>query len=79
MSSKTPHEHHQTRDIVLSDRERHYLGLVARGQHPSHVALITGADETEVKETLERVRQRLGAANLLNAVSIALLRGLIEH
>lgn len=79
MSSKTPHEHHQTRDIVLSDRERHYLGLVARGKHPSHVALITGADEMEVKETLERVRNRLGAANLLNAVSIALLRGLIEQ
>jgi hypothetical protein len=28
---------------------------------------------------LERVRNRLGAANLLNAVSIALLRGLIEQ
>ena len=79
MSSNTPHEHRQTRDIVLSDRERQYLGLVARGKHPSHVALITGADETEVKDTLERVRNRLGAANLLNAVSIALLRGLIEQ
>jgi DNA-binding CsgD family transcriptional regulator len=79
MSSKTPHEHRQTRDIVLSDRERQYLGLVARGKHPSHVALITGEDETEVKDALERVRNRLGAANLLNAVSIALLRGLIEQ
>ncbi|WP_332302170.1 LuxR C-terminal-related transcriptional regulator [Rhizobium sp. GR12] len=79
MSSKTPHAHRQTREIVLSDRERQYLGLVARGRHPSHIALITGADEADVKETLERVRQRLGAANLLNAVSTALLRGLIEQ
>lgn len=79
MSSKTPHEHRQTREIILSDRERHYLGLVARGKHPSHVALMTGADEADVKDTLERVRHRLGAANLLNAVSIALLRGLIEQ
>jgi DNA-binding CsgD family transcriptional regulator len=79
MSSKTQHERHQAREIVLSDRERQYLGLVARGRHPSHIALITGADEADVKDTLERVRQRLGAANLLNAVSIALLRGLIEQ
>jgi hypothetical protein len=41
--------------------------------------LITGADEADVKDTLDRVRQRLGAVNLLNAVSIALLRGLIEQ
>ncbi|NSZ61564.1 LuxR C-terminal-related transcriptional regulator [Agrobacterium tumefaciens] len=79
MSSKTQHERHQAREIVLSDRERQYLGLVARGRHPSHIALITAADEADVKDTLERVRLRLGAANLLNAVSIALLRGLIEQ
>jgi DNA-binding CsgD family transcriptional regulator len=79
MSSKTQHERRQTREIVLSDRERQYLGLVARGRHPSHIALITGADEADVKDTLDRVRQRLGAVNLLNAVSIALLRGLIEQ
>ena len=79
MSSKTQHEHRHVRDIVLSDRERQYLGLVARGRHASHIALVTGADEADVRDTLERVRQRLGAANLLNAVSIALLRGLIEQ
>ncbi|MBG0508161.1 transcriptional regulator [Agrobacterium sp. MOPV5] len=79
MSSNTPHEHRRTREIILSERERHYLGLVARGKHPSHIASITGADEADVKDTLERVRHRLGAANLLNAVSIALLRGLIEQ
>lgn len=79
MSSKMPHEQYRQREITLSDRERHYLGLVARGKHPSHVAVITGADEAEVRETLEQLRQRLGATNLLNAVSIALLRGLIEQ
>ncbi|PYG61927.1 LuxR C-terminal-related transcriptional regulator [Rhizobium sp. UGM030330-04] len=79
MSLKTPHERRQTREITLSDRERHYLGLVARGKHPSHIALMTGAKEAEVKDVLEAVRTRLGAANLLNAVSIALLRGLIEQ
>lgn len=79
MSLKTPHERRQTRETTLSDRERHYLGLVARGKHPSHIALVTGAKEAEVKDVLEAVRTRLGAANLLNAVSIALLRGLIEQ
>lgn len=79
MSLKTPHERRQTCEITLSDRERHYLGLVARGKHPSHIALVTGAKEAEVKDVLEAVRTRLGAANLLNAVSIALLRGLIEQ
>ncbi|MCZ7484276.1 MULTISPECIES: LuxR C-terminal-related transcriptional regulator [Rhizobium/Agrobacterium group] len=79
MSLKTPHEHRQTREIALSDRERHYLGLVARGKHPSHIALVTGGTEAEVKDALEAVRNRLGATNLLNAVSIALLRGLIEQ
>ncbi len=79
MSSKMPHEQYRQREITLSDRERHYLGLVARGKHPSHVAVITGAEEAEVRETLEQLRQRLGATNLLNAVSIALLRGLIEQ
>jgi len=79
MSLKTPHERRQTREITLSDRERHYLGLVARGKHPSHIALVTGAKEAEVKDVLEAVRTRLGAANLPNAVSISLLRGLIEQ
>lgn len=79
MSLKMPNEHRPTPEIALSDQERHYLGLVARGKHPSHIALITGADEADVKDTLERVRHRLGAANLLNTVSIALLRGLIQQ
>jgi len=79
MSSNTPHEYRQTHEVVLSERERQYLGLVARGKHPSHVAVIVGADEADVKDTLEKVRHRLGATNLLNTVSIALLRGLIEQ
>ena len=76
MSSNSPHEYRQTHEVVLSERERQYLGLVARGKHPSHVAVIVGADEADVKDTLEKVRHRLGATNLLNTVSIALLRDL---
>ena len=49
MSSNTPHEHRQMHEVVLSERERQYLGLVARGKHPSHVAVIVGADEADVK------------------------------
>ena len=55
MSSNTPHEYRQTHEVVLSERERQYLGLVARGKHPSHVAVIVGADEADVKDTLEKV------------------------
>lgn len=50
-----------------------------RGVNTLHIALVTGATEAEVKDALEVVRNRLGATNLLNAVSIALLRGLIEQ
>ncbi|MDS7595834.1 LuxR C-terminal-related transcriptional regulator [Agrobacterium tumefaciens] len=79
MSSQVQHGCNHPYERTLSDIERQYLGLIARGQHPSRIAAATETDEKDVRDILESARTKLGATNLLNAVSTALLRGLIDR
>ncbi len=79
MSSQVQHGYDHPSEIVLSDMEREYLGLIAQGQHPSRIAATTGHDEKDIRDVLDGARAKLGATNLLNAVSTALLRGLIDR
>jgi DNA-binding CsgD family transcriptional regulator len=66
-----------TRPNVLTDIELKYLTMIAEGNHPSNIARTDDTSEVKVHGILNSARDKLGATNLLNAVSIALLKGVI--
>lgn len=53
--------------------------MAAEGTHPSVIAKNLGKSEDEVQAALASARQKLGATNILHAISIALLKGIIER
>lgn len=53
--------------------------MAAEGRHPTSIAALTNTAEADVQAALASAREKLGASNLLHAISIALLKGIIER
>lgn len=79
MSPQKQHSGDFIRHETLSDSEKTYLTMAAEGTHPSAIAKNLEKSEDEVQAALASARQKLGATNLLHAISIALLKGVIER
>lgn len=78
----SPHKQHAgdfARPDSLTDDEKAYLAMAAEGMHPSVIAKNLEKSEDDVQDALASARQKLGATNLLHAISIALLKGIIER
>jgi DNA-binding CsgD family transcriptional regulator len=79
MSSQKQHAGADARPQELTDSERKYLLMAAEGRHPTSIAALTNTAEADVQAALASAREKLGASNLLHAISIALLKGIIER
>jgi DNA-binding CsgD family transcriptional regulator len=64
---------------VLSAREIRCLQLVAEGMRADEAANVLALSSDEVNEALTGAREKLEASNLMHAVSIAMLMGVIDH
>lgn len=53
---------------MLDRREAHYLGEIGRGRTIEDIARDHGTDVAAIAETLDAACEKLGAANLLQAV-----------
>jgi DNA-binding NarL/FixJ family response regulator len=66
------------RGTKLSERELQGLRLAARGYVSKRIAAEMGISQATVAWHLGNASRKLGAANRIEAVAIALKRGLIE-
>lgn len=66
-------------DLTLTDLERRALTLVAEGKRNADISRLLELSMGEIQSVLDGCRQRLGAHNLMHAVSLALLLGHIDH
>ncbi len=64
---------------ALADREIRCLQLVAEGMRADQVANVLALSLHEVNNALISAQDRLEASNLMHAVSLAMLIGLIDH
>lgn len=62
----------------LSDREREVLELLVRGRSNKEIALSLGISENTVKVHTTRVFDKLGVADRLEAVTVAIRRGIVH-
>ena len=63
----------------LTDREIHCLQLVAEGKRSDDAANVLIMSRQEVDLALLSAQAKLEASNLMHAVSLAMLIGLIDH
>ncbi|MCR4406666.1 MAG: response regulator transcription factor [Anaerolineae bacterium] len=66
-------------DDVLSDRELDVLALLVEGLSDREIGERLFLAESTVKKHVSNIRDKLGAANRTQAVSIALQKGLIQQ
>jgi DNA-binding CsgD family transcriptional regulator len=64
---------------ALTDREIRCLQLVAEGMRSEEAANVTALSPIEVNQALLSAQEKLEASNLMHAVSLAMLIGLIDH
>ncbi len=64
---------------VLTEREIRCLQLVAEGKRYDEAANELGLSREDVNEALIIAQEKLEASNLMHAVSIAMLIGVIDH
>ncbi|MFL0694772.1 MAG: LuxR C-terminal-related transcriptional regulator [Agrobacterium tumefaciens] len=64
---------------ILSDREIRCLQLVAEGMRSDEAANTLALSREEVNQALVRAQEKLEASNLMHAVSLAMLIGVIDH
>jgi DNA-binding CsgD family transcriptional regulator len=64
---------------ILSDREIRCLQLVAEGMRSDEAANTLVLSREEVNQALVRAQEKLEASNLMHAVSLAMLIGVIDH
>lgn len=64
---------------ALDDREIRCLRFVAEGMRAEEVANVMALSIHEVNNTLIRAQEKLEASNLMHAVSLAMLIGVIDH
>lgn len=63
---------------ILTPRQRQILSLVADGLQDKEVGSRLGISRLTVRHTLETIRGKLNADNTVQAVAVAIRRGLIE-
>ena len=68
----------ESRDSILSDRQREVLCCVARGETNEAIAAQLGIGAGTVRTQVQHARSRLGARTRAQAVAIALQRGEIS-
>lgn len=64
---------------ILSDREIRCLQLVAEGMRSEEAANTLVLSREEVNHALVSAQEKLEASNLMHAVSLAMLIGVIDH
>ncbi|SIP89953.1 DNA-binding transcriptional regulator, CsgD family [Rhizobium sp. RU33A] len=64
---------------ILSDREIRCLQLVAEGMRSDEAANALVLSREEVNQALVSAQEKLEASNLMHAVSLAMLIGVIDH
>lgn len=64
---------------VLTNREISCLQLVAEGRRSEEAANVLVLSRDEVNQALISAQEKLEASNLMHAVSLAMLTGLIGH
>ena len=64
---------------ALSDREIRCLQLVAEGMRSDEAANVLALSNQEVNLALVSAQEKLEASNLMHAVSLAMLIGVIDH
>jgi DNA-binding NarL/FixJ family response regulator len=62
----------------LSDREREVLEMLVRGRSNKEIAIALGISENTVKVHTTRVFEKLGVADRLEAVTVAIQRGIVH-
>ena len=65
-------------DIRLSPRQREVLDSITRGLSNENIATMLGISKSRVKQHLNELYEKLGAANRAEAVSIALRKHLLN-
>lgn len=78
VASRLVHLHQARPSLTLTDREVQILRLVAEGKKIREIARSVRLAERTVKNDLEMIRRKLGAANSSHAVALAIQRGLIR-
>ena len=63
----------------LNTREISCLQLVAEGRRPDEAANVLALSRDEVNQALISAQEKLEASNLMHAVSLAMLIGVIDH
>ncbi len=64
--------------VELSDRERQVLELIVRGRSNKEIASGLGISENTVKVHATKVFEKLGVADRLEAVTVAIRRGIVH-
>ena len=64
---------------ALSDREIRCLQLVAEGMRSDEAANVLALSHDDVNLALVSAQEKLEASNLMHAVSLAMLIGVIDH
>lgn len=64
--------------MSLTPRQRQVLSLMAEGKTTREIAYELGLSPFTVKNYIERIYERLGALDRVQAVSIAVRQGLID-
>ena len=64
---------------ALTDREIRCLQLVAEGKRSEEAANVLVLSREEVNQALVSAQEKLEATNLMHAVSLAMLIGVIDH
>jgi DNA-binding NarL/FixJ family response regulator len=68
----------ENREIYLTPRQREVLDSITRGLSNDNIATLLGISKSRVKQHLNELYEKLGAANRAEAVSIALRRHLFK-
>lgn len=64
---------------MLTSREVRCLQLVAEGRRADEAANVLVLSRDEVNQALISAQEKLEASNLMHAVSLAMLIGVIDH
>ena len=65
-------------DIRLTPRQQEVLGSITRGLSNDNIATMLGISKSRVKQHLNELYEKIGAANRAEAVSIALRKHLLK-
>jgi len=76
--STTPASRRTLPDEQLTDREVEILSLLALGEANKEIGHVLGITENTVKSHVKNIREKLGARDRTEAVTLAIRRGIID-